>query len=372
MAYVDKVLDHFANPRNPGPMPAADGVGVLGDAACGDVFKVWIRVRSGRLVDVAFQVKGCPAAIACGSMMTVLARGMSIEEARKLSDADILEALNELPQPKTHCSNFAARCLQAAIADYLGSIEKNREDEMDSVTGNLVRHFRALCRKHKFLNETVDIVATELTPEQAIGRPDHQDYPIILGRERMIEADFLGSKGQAFTSRPGGFKGKLSEVLEMELSNDYRQAVFVAVVNAVAANVGLAEKARHCRNADMVECAGGLLAWFEKKFPECRKVFLVGLQPRFLETLSGPYEVRVTDMQLELQGKKKSGVLIEKPSAAGECIEWCDVIFATGSTLANGSADQLVESGKPMALYGVTCAGPAELLDIKRFCPLGR
>ncbi len=271
-----------------------------------------------------------------------------------------------------HCSNSAAEALHAAINEYHYRLADAGGKDVSTVLEKLRQRFKNLCLEHGLLDEPVEVTARELTPEQAIGNPDHDDYPVLTGHERMIEAEFKGASGQAFTSRPGGFSGTLGEVVEMKLANNYRSAVLVATVNAVCAYAARAGRAVHCRNADMVECAGDAAEFLRKRFDPCEKVFLVGLQPRLLEALAKEFEVRLTDLGEEVRGMKKAGVLVEPPEAAGSCTDWCDVIFATGSTIANGTADELIESGKPLAFYGVTCAGPAALLDLERFCPLGR
>jgi uncharacterized protein (DUF4213/DUF364 family) len=243
---------------------------------------------------------------------------------------------------------------------------------MSTVLDKLKLRFKHLCLERGLLAETVEIRARELTPEQAIGHPDHDDYPVFTGKERMIEAEFRGARGHAFTSRPGNFSGRIREVVEMEMTNDYRSAVLVATINAVTRHLGMAERTVHCRDADMAECAKGAADFLRERFGDCEKVFLVGLQPRLLEALAEEFEVRLTDLQQEARGTVKAGVTVEGPEAARDCLDWCDVVFATGSTIANGTADELAESDKPLAFYGVTCAGPAVLLDLERFCPLGR
>ncbi|NLV72466.1 MAG: iron-sulfur cluster assembly scaffold protein [Actinobacteria bacterium] len=117
--YVAPVLEHFLNPRNVGEITDADGVGVLGDPACGDHFKVWIRVQDGILAEVKYKVFGCPAAVATCSMMSELATGKTVDEAYELDDLDILVALGGLPEAKEHCSNHAATALHKAIEDYV-------------------------------------------------------------------------------------------------------------------------------------------------------------------------------------------------------------------------------------------------------------
>ncbi len=372
MAYVDRVLDHFANPRNLGPIPAADGVGCVGDRACHDVFKVWVRVRGGRVQRAAFQVRGCPAAIATASMMTVLAEGRTLDEALALTDDQIVSALGELPEFKMHCSNSAAEALHAAVEDCLYASADAGGRDLSTLMEKLRLRLRHVCVENGLLDRGIEVSARDLTPEEALGDPDHDDYPAMTGRERIIEARLGTSRGQAFTDRPGNFSGTLSAVLHMPLENNYRRAVLVATANAVAGELGLAGRTVHCRSGDLVACAGKAADFLRKRFPECRRVFLVGLQPQLLDALAAQFEVRVTDLDPDGIGQRRSGVSVEPAAAAPECLEWCDAVLAAGSTVANGTADALVESGKPIAFYGVTCAAAAALLDLERFCPLGR
>ena len=116
--YSEKVKQHFMNPHNMGEMEGADGVGVVGNPVCGDVMKIFIKVRDGRIADISFQTFGCAAAIATSSMITDMARGRTIEEALKITRGDVADALDGLPKIKMHCSNLAADGLRAAIEDY--------------------------------------------------------------------------------------------------------------------------------------------------------------------------------------------------------------------------------------------------------------
>jgi len=117
MEYSEKVLDHFANPRNIGEISDADGVGTVGNPACGDTTTVHIRVKDGRITDIKFKTFGCAAAIATASMTTELALGKTLEEAIALSRNDVADALDGLPPVKMHCSNLAADALHAAIEE---------------------------------------------------------------------------------------------------------------------------------------------------------------------------------------------------------------------------------------------------------------
>ena len=117
--YSDKVMDHFTHPRNVGEIDNPDGVGTVGNPVCGDVMKLYIKVKDGRIIeDVKFKTFGCCAAIATSSMITELVKGKTIEEALKISNKIVAETLGGLPPIKLHCSVLAEEALKAAINDY--------------------------------------------------------------------------------------------------------------------------------------------------------------------------------------------------------------------------------------------------------------
>lgn len=116
--YSEKVMDHFANPRNSGEMKDADGVGTVGNPTCGDLMTIYIKVKDNVIEDISFQTFGCGAAIATSSMITELAIGKTLEEALEITRNDVAEELDGLPPVKMHCSNLAADALKAAIENY--------------------------------------------------------------------------------------------------------------------------------------------------------------------------------------------------------------------------------------------------------------
>jgi nitrogen fixation NifU-like protein len=120
--YSEKVLDHYQNPRNMGEIGDADGVGVVGNPVCGDMMKITIKVRDNRIVDIGFKTFGCGAAIATTSMVTELVKGRTIEEALRVTNRDVAEALDGLPAIKMHCSLLAEEAVKAAIEDYRASV----------------------------------------------------------------------------------------------------------------------------------------------------------------------------------------------------------------------------------------------------------
>ncbi len=116
--YSDKVMDHFMHPRNMGEIEDASGVGEVGNPACGDVMRLYLKIEDGKIVDAKFKTFGCGAAIASSSMTTELIKGKSIDEALKLSNEAVSEALGGLPPAKQHCSVLAEDALRAALEDY--------------------------------------------------------------------------------------------------------------------------------------------------------------------------------------------------------------------------------------------------------------
>ena len=120
MLYSEKVMDHFTHPRNVGEMPDADGVGMVGNAKCGDIMQMFIKVdkETGIITDVSFKTFGCGAAIATSSMATELVKGKSIDDALALTNSAVVEALEGLPPVKIHCSVLAEEAIKSAVADY--------------------------------------------------------------------------------------------------------------------------------------------------------------------------------------------------------------------------------------------------------------
>ena len=117
--YTEKVLDHFSNPRNMGEVEGANGVGMVGNAKCGDIMQMFIKVNDdGIIEDVGFKTFGCGAAIATSSMATEMVKGKTIEEALKLTNKAVMEALDGLPPVKVHCSVLAEQAIKAALSDY--------------------------------------------------------------------------------------------------------------------------------------------------------------------------------------------------------------------------------------------------------------
>ena len=116
--YSDKVMDHFQNPRNIGEIPDANAIGEVGNARCGDIMRMYMKIVGGVIIDVKFKTFGCGAAVATSSMATELIKGKTIDEALKLTNAAVVKALDGLPAAKLHCSVLAEEAVKATLADY--------------------------------------------------------------------------------------------------------------------------------------------------------------------------------------------------------------------------------------------------------------
>ena len=123
--YSEKVMDHFRNPRNVGVLEDANGIGEVGNAKCGDIMKMYLKIEDGIVQDVKFETFGCGSAIASSSMATELIKGQPVTEVRKLTNRAVAEALDGLPDYKMHCSMLAEEAIQSALADYEKRMQEN-------------------------------------------------------------------------------------------------------------------------------------------------------------------------------------------------------------------------------------------------------
>ena len=118
MEYTEKVLDHFTNPRNVGELADASGIGTVGNAKCGDIMRVYLKIEGDIITDATFKTFGCGAAVATSSMATEMVKGKTIAQALQITNTAVMQALDGLPSTKAHCSNLAEEALQAALWDY--------------------------------------------------------------------------------------------------------------------------------------------------------------------------------------------------------------------------------------------------------------
>ena len=233
----------------------------------------------------------------------------------------------------------------------------------------LRKKLACIVKQHHLGAGEVNIQAFPLSPREAIGNPEEKDYPLVKGRERLMQAEFRGSKGQAYTDMYGDFSGKLSEILEMDLRNNFRRAIFVSTLNAVMRYLGMVERTVHCRNEEPRGCAQELVKYIRQQYGK-PKIAFIGFQPRMVEALSREFELRVTDLDEGNIGQERFGVRISGPEETGEILRWCDMAIVTGTTLVNDTIGQF-RIPKPVLYYGVTISGAAKLLQLSHFCYYG-
>jgi hypothetical protein len=236
-------------------------------------------------------------------------------------------------------------------------------DIYDDLKGKVLH----LCRKNKVLGEKIVIRARTLTPEEAIGDPERDDFPLKKGKERLMQAEFRGALCQAFTDRFGDFEGTLNEIFSMPLKNNYRRALFVASINAVLRHLVLIEDTVHCRDEGPAECAAQV-APFVKERVGLGKITQIGFQPAVAEALAEAFPFRLLDLDPDNIGREKFGILVEGPEATGDAVYWADLHLVTGTTITNDTIGRFL-TGKPVVFYGTTIASPAYLMGWDRFCP---
>jgi len=220
------------------------------------------------------------------------------------------------------------------------------------------------------LTDSIEITSKSLTPEEAIGVTKRKDFPIIVGKEIMLQADYRGAKGQAFTDSPAVFKGTLAEVCRMDIESDpYAAGLFIASLNAVMAFLGRADNTVHCRSEGPEKCSKDIVEYVKSNFGN-PKIALVGYQPAMLERLSEEFNVRVLDLNEDNIGKPRYGVTVENGISDYEEVirEWSDLVLCTGSTICNGTIVDFIGLDKPVLFFGTTLAGAAPILGLDRIC----
>lgn len=209
-----------------------------------------------------------------------------------------------------------------------------------------------------------------LKPEEAIGHPIGREYPLLKGREVMIQAEINGAIGQAFTDEPTTLEGTLEELSKLDIQKNSERALLVAGINATYRLLGLIKGTRHCKDDGPEQCAGKISDYLHQLHGGSR-ICMIGLQPAILHHLSERFhELRVTDMDEENIGREYHGVLIEPYTKNLEVIRWADIVLATGSALVNNTIEEIINSAhnKQLYFYGVTIAAFSYEFNLKRLC----
>ena len=236
-----------------------------------------------------------------------------------------------------------------------------------------------LIKEKNMENNNVSVMIKPLNAQEAIGEPERRDFPIIEGKERVIEAQFLNAKGHAFTDSPGEFVGRLKQILDFPLTTNKNRAIYVATLNAVLRYLDLCEKTVHCKDGEPVKCAKEIALHILKIWGNI-KVGLIGLNPALAESLVqtfGYENVTITDLNIDNIDCVKWGVTIWDGRKMTELlIKQSDVVLITGTTFVNATFDNIMSCilnhDKKYLVYGVTAGGICRLMGISRICPYGR
>ncbi|MDC7125329.1 MAG: DUF364 domain-containing protein [Spirochaetales bacterium] len=232
---------------------------------------------------------------------------------------------------------------------------------------SLIERFREVLEENNLLEESINITGKVLTSEEALGKPDRRDFPLLSGKEKLMQAEFKNSKGQAYTDMPGSFSGKLKDIISKTPENNFQRAVLISSINAVCCHLGLCDRTIHCKNNEPEDCAEQILSFIKSNYSDI-KIALIGHQPSILEKLSANFEVRNLDLDNDKIGKVRFGVLVEHGiEKLDEVLNWCDIILATGSTIVNRTIVKYLDK-KPVYFYGTTISGAAALLNLQRLC----
>lgn len=237
----------------------------------------------------------------------------------------------------------------------------------------LQKGFLQIVEEHGLSTDRIEINSRSLSAKEAIGTTKRKDYPIITGKEIMLQAEYMGAMGQVFTDSPADFAGTLKEILELDIINDvHARGLYIASLNAVMRYFSIASGTVHCKNDKPELCAGTVVQQLRQTYGS-PKIALVGFQPAFVENLSKAFDLRVLDLNPSNIGTVKYGTLIENGVDDYQKVvrDWAELVLCTGSTLSNGSIVNFIDIGKDVVFYGITIAGAAQILGLKRICPYG-
>jgi hypothetical protein len=229
------------------------------------------------------------------------------------------------------------------------------------------------------LDRNEGITVRTLTPDEAIGAKADENFVIKKGVERVIEARFKDAPGQAFTDAPGNWEGTLSELLDINLEESRNRAFFTAGLNAVLRFLNLASGTVHCQDDEPTKCGVEMPELVRQRYGT-RRYGMIGLQPAILKDMVdafGKVGVCVADLNPNNIGQKREDLLVmDGEKDLDKLVEWCDVGLATGSSIVNGTINEIVEkfaaAGKPVVFFGNTISGVAVLTNLERICPFGR
>jgi uncharacterized protein (DUF4213/DUF364 family) len=232
----------------------------------------------------------------------------------------------------------------------------------------LQQKMKEIVSQNNLDDEDILISTTTLTTEEAIGITKRKDFPLLNGKEVLMEANFKGSIGQAFTDSPTVFNGSIKDILDLDMSDNRNKVLFIASLNAILKHLNLIENTIHCKNEEPEECAKDIVEHIKDKYGNVR-IGMIGFQPAIIDNLRKDFSIRVLDLDKNNIGKKKYDLLIEDGRTnTNEVIKWAEILLVTGSTVTNGTIVNFLNIQKPVLFYGTTIAGVAYLKGLNRIC----
>ncbi|MGI5962928.1 MAG: Rossmann-like domain-containing protein [Lawsonibacter sp.] len=236
----------------------------------------------------------------------------------------------------------------------------------------LKQRFLSLLEANQLGDDRLLVTCRALTPDEAIGNTKRQDFPILAGKDIMIQAQFRNSYGQAFTDAPTTFDGSLREVMELDIIHDsHSRSLLIAALNAVMCHLGRCRGTVHCRTEGPELCAQDMHTFLCNNYPDIERIALIGYQPALLDMLShSNYQVRVLDLNPANVGQQRYGILVEDGRLAYHEVvhHFAQLVLCTGSTVCNGTIVDYLDIAPEVLFFGTTLAGTAELMGLKRVC----
>lgn len=246
-------------------------------------------------------------------------------------------------------------------------------DKAIEIYRQIQQQFQAFVNSKKLDLSTVTIKSRGLSPEEAIGDTERKDYPILTGEEVMLQAEYKGSYGQAFTDAPSDYTGSLKDILEMDIvKDDHARGIYFAALNAVLRHLELIGNTVHCRTKEPAECAEEYTRWLGCKYPKGTKIALIGYQPSLFKAISedSDFQLRVLDLNPLNIGQKRFGICVGHGIDDYDAtIEWADLVLSTSSVFCNATMDKYININKDVLFFGITGAGAIYLLGLDRHCP---
>lgn len=238
------------------------------------------------------------------------------------------------------------------------------------IINEIKKRFYNIVKKNNLFDKQIVITSKVLSPEEAIGNPDRKDFPILTGKERIMEGSFENVKSHVFTDMPGNYSSALKNILDKDIKNNFHRAVFLLSVNCVMKYLNLIQGTIHCKNNEPDECAKELVIWLRENYNTINKIALIGFQPAFIDKLSNNFSLKVLDLNKDNFGLKYGVDIYDGKKYSKDIIEWADIVLATGTIFVNGTIEDIIKfiPLNNIVYYGVSVSGIAKLLNLKRVC----